>query len=152
CIATAISLKHSITKQDLLKHEAGKLQKNLSAQEQVARDFLLDSVQVERARHFDADDNLSLNFINATKVEGINILVYFNMELRFWSSYKAFPPDVSKLKEGTSFVHLQNGWYEAVKKTSGDHIIVFLIDVKTQYSIENKYLKNEISPKLSTSN
>jgi signal transduction histidine kinase len=152
CIATAISLKHSITKQDLLKHEAGKLQKNLSAQEQVARDFLQDSVQVERARHFDADDNLSLNFIESIKDEGINILVYFDMELRFWSSYKAFPPDVSKLKEGSSFVHLQNGWYEAVKKTSGDHIIVFLIDVKTQYSIENKYLKNEISPKLSTSN
>jgi signal transduction histidine kinase len=151
CIATAISLKHSITKKDLLKHEAGKLQDNLSAQEQVAKDFLLDSIQVERAKHYDADDSLSLKFINSVKDEGINILVYFNTELRFWSSYKAFPPDISKLKEGTSFIQLQNGWYEAVKKTSGDHIIVFLIDVKTQYSIENKYLRNEISPKLSTS-
>jgi two-component system nitrogen regulation sensor histidine kinase NtrY len=152
CIATAVSLKHSVTREDLLKHEAEILQKNLTAHEKQVQEFLSNPAQVESAKHYDKDDALSLNFINTIREEGINILVYYNKELTFWSSYKAFPADISSLKEGTTFVQLQNGWYEAIKKNSGMYTIVFLLDVKTQYSIQNKYLQNRISPKLSSNN
>jgi two-component system nitrogen regulation sensor histidine kinase NtrY len=152
CIATAISLKHSIKKADLLKHEAAKLQENSSAHEQLVHDFLVNPVQVENAKHYDVKDVLSLNFINTLRDEGINILIYKNNELRFWSSYKAFPADTRSLKEGTSFIQLQNGWYEVIKKTSGAYTLVFLLDVKTQYSIQNKYLQNRMSPQLDPNN
>jgi two-component system nitrogen regulation sensor histidine kinase NtrY len=152
CIATAISLKQSIRKSDLLRHEAGKLQENLLAHEKLVHDFLQDPVQVNNAKQYDVNDELSLNFINLIRDQGINLLTYYNDELRFWSSYKAFPPNSASLKEGTSFIQLSNGWYEVVKKTYGKYTLVFLIDVKTQYSIQNKYLQNRISPHLCSNN
>jgi two-component system nitrogen regulation sensor histidine kinase NtrY len=152
CIATAISLKHSISKADLLKLEASKLQENLSAHEQLVNDFFRSPEQIENAKHYDVNDALSLNFINTIRDDGINILIYHNNELRFWSSYKAFPANPNNLKEGSSFIQLQNGWYEAVKKTSGNYTIVFLLDVKSQYSIQNKFLQNRISPQLCSNN
>jgi two-component system nitrogen regulation sensor histidine kinase NtrY len=152
CIATGISLKHSITKADLLNHEGGKLQENLSAHEQLVHDFLLDPAKLEDVKHYDVKDESSLNFINTIRNEGINVLVYYNNDLRFWSSYKAFPPNVPGLKEGSSFIQLPNGWYEVIKKTSGKYTIVFLLDVKTQYTIQNKYLQNRISPQLCANN
>jgi two-component system nitrogen regulation sensor histidine kinase NtrY len=152
CIATAISLKHSISRADLLQHEAGKLQENLLVHEQLVHDFLLNPANVENAKHYDLKDELSLDFINNFRDQGINILVYFNNELRFWSSYKAFPLNTTSLKEGSSFIQLPNGWYEAIKKTSGKYTIIFLLDVKTQYSIQNKYLQNRFSPQLCKNN
>jgi two-component system nitrogen regulation sensor histidine kinase NtrY len=152
CIATAISLKHSITKGDLLRYEGHKLQKKLQAHERLVYDFLHDPVQVEQAKTYQSNDQLSLGFIKDIREEGINILTYYDDELRFWSSYKAFPEHVAKVREGTSIIQLHNGWYEVIKKRSGKHSIVFLLDIKAQYSVENKYLENRISPKLCPDN
>ncbi|HEY0177191.1 MAG TPA: HAMP domain-containing sensor histidine kinase, partial [Pedobacter sp.] len=83
--------------------------------------------------------------------KGINILTYDHHVLKFWSSAKAIPPDPEKIKEGSSFVQFPNGWYEVIRKTDGNYILIFLIDVKNQFSIQNRYLKNGIAANLSTS-
>jgi two-component system nitrogen regulation sensor histidine kinase NtrY len=92
CILTAISLKNSITRKDLLKHEAQKLQASLSASEQLVFNFLNQKQQVERAKKFHLSDELGLNFINTYREKGINLMTYKDHELKFWSSYRITPP------------------------------------------------------------
>ncbi|TDQ09737.1 HAMP domain-containing sensor histidine kinase [Pedobacter metabolipauper] len=152
CIATAISLKHSITKKELLSYEAEKLQKNLAANERLVYNFLANKNEIEKARQFHKNEEYGLNFIEFYRDKGINILTYQDGELKFWSTIKAIPSNPELLKEGSSFLQLSNGRYEVIKKTSGIYTLVFLIDVKTQYSIENKFLGNEISRYISQTN
>jgi signal transduction histidine kinase len=148
CIVTAISLRNSISKADLLQHEANELQDNLLGLERVVYDYLNTPLRLEELKRLSSDENLSNDFINAYRPSGINVLVYKNKQLTYWSTYKAFPPTVDRLKDGSSFVLLPNGYYELIKKTVGEYMFVFMITVKTQFSIENQYLKNEIWPGL----
>lgn len=146
CFGTAISLRKSITKNDLLLHEANELQRNLLARERIAYDYLTLPVKLEELKKFRFDENLANGFINTYRPSGINVLVYKNKQLDYWSTYRVFPANIDKLRDGTSFVLLANGYYELVKKTVGEYAFVFIITVKSQYAIENQYLKNEIWP------
>lgn len=148
CIITALSLDNAISPNDLLVHEAKALQQNLTTKEKVARYYFSNSEKLNELKQFYKDENLATNFINTYRDNGINVLVYKNNELQFWSSVKVFPPNFKRLKEGTSFVELSNGHYELIKKTEGDYIFIFLITVKNQFLIENQYLKNEIVSQL----
>lgn len=152
CILTALSLKHSITKKELLRYDARQLQENLKLKEQTVYDFLADSNKVEQAKKFDQNEHNSSNFIKNHSDKGINILVYKNNALKFWSSFDAFPPDPDSVKEGSSFVVLRNGSYELIKTTSADYTLIFLIEVKRLFDIQNNYLENRISKYLSPSN
>jgi two-component system nitrogen regulation sensor histidine kinase NtrY len=152
CIVTALSLKHSITKKDLLQHEAGILQEKLALNERIVYSYLADLKKVEHAKQFHLNEVYALNYINNYRTKGINILTYENSVLRFWSSYKAIPSDPSKIKEGSSFIQFPNGWYEVIKKTQGNYTLIFLLDVKNQYSIQNRYLSNGIVKGMSSKN
>ncbi|MNW77358.1 Sporulation kinase A [compost metagenome] len=152
CFVTAISLRNSITKKDLLQHEANQLQENLLARERIIYDYLTFPSKLEELKKFSENENLANNFISAYRPSGINVLVYRNKQLEYWSTYKAIPKNVERLKDGTSFVLLSNGYYELVKKTLGEYMFVFIVTVKTQYAIENQYLKNEIWPGLFNNN
>lgn len=148
CIATALSLDNSITQKDLLIHEASELQQNLATKERVVQNFLSNPAKLNELKQLYKDEKLALDFIKTYRDNGINLLVYKNTELQFWSSVKALPSNTFRLKEGTSFSQQPNGWYELIKKTEGDYTFLFLITVKTQFSIENQYLKNQIAPEL----
>ncbi len=152
CIITALSLRHSITKKELLRFDARQLQENLLVKEKTVYDFLSDGSQVEKAKKFGQEMNSAKAFIEAYSEKGINLLVYKNNELKFWSSFNAFPSDPRSVKEGSSFVGLRNGSYELIKRTSGDFTLMFLIEVKSNFDIQNHYLENTISKYLSPSN
>lgn len=152
CIATALSLNNSITQNDLLLHEAQNLQQNLAAKETTIRSFLTDNQKLKEFKTFRNNGNLALNFIDKYRNNGINLLIYKNNELQFWSSIKTFPQNINRLKEGSSFQPLANGLYEVIKKTDNQYTFIFLITVKTQFSIENQYLKNRIAPELFANN
>jgi signal transduction histidine kinase len=152
CIGTAISLKHAITKKDLLRHEASILQKNLHINERIAHNFLSDPEKVEKTRQFHLDEDFALEFLDTYRNKGINILTYEDSELKFWSSFRTFPPNPASIKDGTTFAQFANGWYEMIKKSFGNYTVIFLIDIKNQYPIENQYLKNRIVPNLSPDN
>lgn len=152
CIITALSLRHSITKKELLRYDARQLQENLLVKEQTIYDFLSDSLQVEKAKKFGQDVNAASDFIATYSDQGIHLLVYKNDELKFWSSFNAFPSDPRSVKEGSSFVGLRNGSYELIKKTSAGYTLIFLIEVKSSFDIQNHYLENIISKYLSPSN
>lgn len=148
CIVTAFSLNNSITQRDLLVHEANELQQNLRAKELLIQQFLDDSEKISELKRFHKDAKLAQKFLDEYRQKGINVLVYKDEKLQFWSSVKAFPPQVSRLKEGVSFAQLLNGYYELNKKTVDDYTIVFLVLVKNQFGIENEYLRNVIVPDL----
>lgn len=149
CIVTAISLKQSVSKKQLLRYEAGKLQENLAINERIVYDFLKDSVQIERAKQYHLNDNYGLDFIEKYREKGIDILIYQNQQLKFWSSIKTVPDNSASIREGSYFSQFGNGWYEVIKRTTEDFTLVFLIKVKNQYSIQNEYLENDFSSYLS---
>ncbi|RZK76721.1 MAG: two-component sensor histidine kinase, partial [Pedobacter sp.] len=152
CIITAISLRHSITKKELLLHEASKLQDNLRNKERIVADFLSKKFEIENAKKYHLNEESSLDFINKYRDQGINILTYESGELKFWSSVKAIPSNPELIREGTSFLQFTNGWYEVIKKTIDEETIIFLIDVKSQYGIQNQFLENKISTNLLDNN
>lgn len=151
CIVTALSLNQSITRNDLLVHEANKLQSNLAAKERIVQNFLANPEQLKYAQNFERDANAGLNFIDNYRPIGINLLTFFKRKLVFWSTSRILPA-FSKIKEGSSIYDTGNGIYEVIKKTVGDYSYVFLITIKTQYEIENQYLRNEIAPELFSDN
>lgn len=152
CIITAVSLRHSITKKELLSHEASSLQSSLAQKEKAVYSFLSNKNELAKTRQFHKNDELGLAFIAQYRDQGINILTYQADELKFWSSIKAIPSNPELIKEGSSFLQFSNGWYEVIKKTIDDEIIIFLIQVETQYSIQNQYLENGISSYLLDNN
>ncbi|WP_432712672.1 ATP-binding protein [Pedobacter sp.] len=152
CVVTAISLKHSVSKKDLLRHEATQLQENLSASEQLLTDLLSNRQEVQQIKQFHTNEVLGLDFINTYHRDGIDLFTYENQELKFWSSHIVSPPNVNELKEGSTTMQLSNGFYEVIKKTDANFMMVFLIKIKDQFLIENKFLKNEISSNLLPSN
>jgi len=151
CIATAVSLKHSISKKDLLDHEASILQENLSVREHLVYNYLKDPAELKKAQAFHLNEDYALDVIQRFKSKGVQVLTYKKNELLFWSSFRVFPTEVAKLSEGNSFNQFQNGWAEVIKKTTGDFTIVFLIEVKNQYKFTNKYLNNNFVPTLTDS-
>jgi two-component system nitrogen regulation sensor histidine kinase NtrY len=152
CIITAVSLKHSVTKKDMLKYEASRLQKNLTANEKVVYNFLSSHANVEKAKQYHYNESYALAYIDNYRPQGINLLTYQNTVLKFWSSPKSIPQEPEKIREGSSFIQFPNGWFEVIKKTEGDFTLIFLIDIKKQFSIQNRYLKNGIVSNLSATN
>ena len=152
CIITAISLRHSITKKELLSHEASSLQANLAAKERLVYNFLTNKNELKNAGSFYKNEELGLAFIAKYREQGINILTYQGDDLKFWSSIKAIPSNPQMIKEGSSFLQFSNGWYEVIKKSIDDEIIIFLIQVESQFSIKNDYLENGISKNLLDNN
>lgn len=147
CIVTALSLDSSITQTDLLLHEAADLQKSLISKEQIVENYLTDPQKTEALKAYSKDEKLAVNFIESNRPLGINVLVYKNKQLEFWSSAR-INPSLERLKEGRSFRFLANGWYDVFKKTVDNYTFVFFITVKTQFSIENQFLQNKIVPEL----
>lgn len=77
--------------------------------------------------------------------DGLILLVYENDSLRLWSEQSVA---VENYRKGSylndKLVRLKNGWYEAVtRKVNGSsRVVVVLVELKQQYSFENKFLVN----------
>jgi len=85
--------------------------------------------------------------MNSVSDEGLLLLVYRNDSLKFWSD-NSLPAGL--IYEEWLFkdpaVFLGNGWFLKREKTFGDTKVVGLLLIKTAYSYENKFLKNEFNP------
>lgn len=148
CILTALSLNNSITRNDLLKHEASELQNHLNHREQLIYSLLADKAQTTQLQSLKTNSSAALAFIEKYRSLGINLLIYQRGELHFWSSYKVLPKDISRIKEGTSFLQMPNGYYTVIKKTDDNFTYLFFIIVKNQYSIQNQYLENSFASEI----
>lgn len=102
CIITAISLRHSITKKELLQHEAKNLQSNLAQKEKLVYGFLSNKADLNNAFRLHQNQELGLAFIAKYRDQGINILTYEGDDLKFWSSVRAIPSSPEEIREAFS--------------------------------------------------
>ncbi len=84
--------------------------------------------------------------INSISDEGLLLLVYRNDSLKFWSD-NSLP--VGLYYDEWLFrdpaVFLGNGWFLKKEKVFGETKVVGLLLIKTAYSYQNKFLKNEFN-------
>lgn len=75
---------------------------------------------------------------------GFKLFIYQNRQLIFWNNNKVLP-QTKHLKAGTlSLKNLGNGYYLQKSVYKGQYLFVTLLPVKTNYSIQNEYLQNQI--------
>lgn len=79
--------------------------------------------------------------------EGITIVIYHHDTLCFWSDNRV-PFDLVRGNDAvrTRMIKLRNGWYERItagEKLPGGDVAEALILIKSDYNLENKYLKNQ---------
>ena len=152
-LLTAIVLRNSHTPNDGFLKSARQLESNLNKREAaVAKLF--------GEKHFAAlkglpDKNYqqALNEIEDVTIQKrIWLLTYKNNKLAFWTGIKVIPENFKVYKEGASFVKLNNGYYEAIRKTEGNFTALAFIFVKSNFKVQNHYLKNTFEPGLVNNN
>ncbi|MEI6816849.1 MAG: ATP-binding protein [Bacteroidota bacterium] len=78
-------------------------------------------------------------------------ILYFNVggDLLYWSDAQtAFEETMDSVFAGKSFFKLKNGWYLAQNVIDREHVFIALFPIKSDYSIQNKYLVNDFNPAL----
>ncbi len=85
--------------------------------------------------------------------KGLDLYLYEKDSLIHWTSSFILPPNsMLSASNGTSFLRLKNGWYQAMKwhDSTSAETLIGLVLVKNEYPFENKFLKNEFELGLRT--
>lgn len=83
-------------------------------------------------------------YMDMAREKGIYIYVYTGKKLLLWNDQQALPR-LNKISFNRwKLVHLQNGKYLAKQTRDQNHAYVALIPLKTNYPVENRYLKNRL--------
>jgi signal transduction histidine kinase len=92
-------------------------------------------------------------FVNSNKYsaifknEGVAFFVIQDQKQVFWTNRSInFPNSLNKFTGDGGLVALKNGYYQFIKRESGDKTYLALILIKHQFGIENEYLKNKFHP------
>ncbi|MEZ5198250.1 MAG: HAMP domain-containing sensor histidine kinase [Bacteroidales bacterium] len=131
----------------ILPSDQNQLTKNLQStliEKEKSADKYLDHV-LNRVFTFDEDSLFVFeDFTKLLNDEGFLILVYRNDYLRYWSD-NSIPVSEKFNSNGFNecFSLFSNGWFDIRKKEQGSIKVVCLIKVKSDYIIQNQYLKNE---------
>ena len=149
CAFTAVTIHNTFDETDTLVSEAKTLERNLQKKEKFVNDFLNDPVNFRALNTIDKDEEWGRTFIPEFGDERkIYLQTFLNHRVTFWNSIKVYFPSDRALKEGSSFIAYSNGWYEAIKRSSGNFSVVCYIPVKSRYPYTNEYLSNDFSEDL----
>jgi two-component system nitrogen regulation sensor histidine kinase NtrY len=149
-IITSISLHQFTSESELLEIEGKKIQANLNSIEEIVDNILNSKEEVAKLKQFHYQPKYGLEFLSEYSSKGIQLFTYQNKILKYWSTFKVGDINPDAIKEGTSVLFINNGWYEIIKKTVDDFAFIFLIDIHSEYQInENQFFKNELNPLLS---
>jgi len=150
---TALTINYTIQDEEVLSLEARKVERRLHRKEKLV-DQLLNNVTVR-----DSLKNINNNvewaqFIISefSQKENIYIQTFEKGKLSFWSGIQIVLESDSLLREGVTFIHWKNGYYEAVKTSWADFSVICYIPVMSDYPYQNEYLRNGFSPDLLTAN
>ncbi|EOR94448.1 Nitrogen regulation protein NtrY [Arcticibacter svalbardensis MN12-7] len=143
CAATALLINFTYSKDELLDFDAKTLETRLHNKEKFINDYLSDSVNFNALRSVHKNPKLAINLIQTFRdVKSIYVHTYKNNQLVFWGANRVAPQTDAGLTEGSNRIKTHNGWYEAIKKTSGSFSVVCIIPLKAEYKFQNSYLKN----------
>ncbi|WP_423146415.1 ATP-binding protein [Rubrolithibacter danxiaensis] len=145
-VATAISLNLTFHKENILDKDARTLERNLHKKEQFAETFINNPFNFKELQQVEQNEQLASQLITRFK-ENNNIYLntYQNNKLVFWTANLFTPETDAGLKDGFNLLRTDNGYYEAIKRSSGEFSVVCIIPVKTLYPFQNRYLNNHFS-------
>jgi two-component system nitrogen regulation sensor histidine kinase NtrY len=139
---TAVIVRWFYTPQDNLTQSAKTLEDHLHKKEKWVNQLLVPQ-QFNRLKTLGQTSQQALDLIDDyTSHKRIWILTLLNGKTSFWSGIKVLPDNPATIKEGTSFLHQPNGYYEVIKKTQGNFSALFFIPIRSDYQIQNQYLGN----------
>ncbi len=146
---TSIVVQSTYTPAKNLDQTAKILQGNLQQKEGYVSGFINNKTKFEGLKTIQQRPEDALKIIQYyTTDRSIWFSTFRGDSLMFWSGIKIIPQKPSRIKEGVSFIHESNGFYETIKKSEGDFSVVFSIPVKIDYVIQNQYLQNKFAADL----
>lgn len=153
CFAgTAITINLTYQEKEILLIDGNEVEENLHRKESVVESLFDDPTFLDQLRSIEDDYRLKDFVINDLGgKQNIYLYTYANNDLVFWGSEQIVPRSDAGIREGSSVISWNNGWYEARKKSSGGFSVLCLIPIKANYALSNRYLVNEFSADLITS-
>ncbi len=147
---TAVTVRFTYDRNEILQREARKLEQNLRHKEEVIAAFVADAQWMEKLRSTSSTDRKYAEQIIAYLTDRHHILVYTytGNDLQFWSSEKLMPEDFRGPSQPSLTLRLDNGWYHAIQHKEADFSAVFYIPIKAEYQRTNEYLRNRFSEDL----
>ena len=123
--------------------------KALQSEESLCNSFVdrLGNILSRQTNYSVIEDSL---FKNVQKPKSdFHYFVYNNDSLIFWSSnVVSFPYDQVKSGINQQLILLKNGWYELFRYGRRNITIIGLLPIKTNYTFQNNYLRNQFNPLL----
>ncbi len=148
-IGTAISINLTFNDEEILLLDARKIQSNLHKKEQIVLDFLNDTSRFNALKALDTDVKLTEDILDYfVDQNDIYPFTYINNELIFWGTDTFVPKTDAGIRNGVDMIKTENGWYESIKKSTGNFAVLFLIPIKSDFQKNNEYLRNVFSKNL----
>lgn len=150
---TALSIHLTVNKAEVLNLDGEKIERRLHRKEKFIKKFINNPPILDSLKNITKNEAWAEYVISDLgKKRNIYIQTFENGQLKFWSGIKIVHDTDSLLKEGTTFVSTENGYYEVIKKSWGTFSVLSYMPVMTRYTYQNEYLKNEFSRELISSN
>lgn len=152
-IATAVTINHTVNDNDILDLDSKHLTKNLHEKEREIDNIFADSLLLKT---FANSDRYPLQIREISKKHQENFIylyIYKNNKPIFWSSNIYVPETTKGLRDGVSYLSVENRSFLVKKKQINDDItILAMVVVKRFFKSTNEYLKPAIIHRLVSSN
>lgn len=150
---TALTVHYTIQNEEVLELEAKKIERRLHRKEKIVDQLLSNNTIRDSLRDINNNGAWAQYIISEFSLkEDIDIQTFEKGKLKFWSGIRVVLDTDSLLREGSTFIHWKNGYYEAVKKSWDDFSVICYIPVMSSYPYQNEYLRNNFAPDLLASN
>ncbi|MBC7400870.1 MAG: histidine kinase [Mucilaginibacter sp.] len=148
-LLTAIIVRSTYTSAINLTQTAKMLEDNLNKKEGYINRAVNTPAGLNRFKNLHNNNEDGLKCLQEfTTNRNIKVMTFKGNTLTYWSDITYIPDRPTDIKNGYSFINKVNGHYEAIKKSDGDFSVIFLIPVKINYGVQNRYLQNTFSPDL----
>lgn len=149
---TALTINFTINKLEVLHLDGQKIERRLHRKEVFVKEFLSDPANRDSLKNVTKNEVWAQYLIKElSDKRNIYLQTFEGGKLKFWSGIKVILETDSLLREGSTFIPWENGYYEAIKKTDGKFSTICYIPVKAKYPYQNEYLKNEFARELISS-
>lgn len=98
--------------------------------------------QLEKLVVADSIANLFHQINHNDKFKGVSFYGFENNQLKFWSNSTIAFLGLADFKDGSGVVFLKDGFYQYIKQEKATQVYLGLILIKSEYSIQNNYLKS----------
>ncbi|WP_276360251.1 ATP-binding protein [Daejeonella sp. H1SJ63] len=150
---TALTINYTNKNEEILALDAQKLEIKIRGKEELIGNLLNSPAFRDSLKNVHNNDDWAQYIISEfSEKRNISFQTFENGKLKFWTGHRIALETDTLLKEGSTFLQRENGYYEAIRRVWGNFSVVCFIPVKSQYPYQNEFLKNRISPDLLSSN